>query len=312
MNVSFVIKKTLRLMISLLLFSFLLYGLLALSTGDPALGVLRRLGVNHVSPEALEATRVKLGMDGAFLERYFKWLLQCLQGNFGYSFQSNIAVRQLMVEKLSITIQLVSSAFIICLFMAVTIGSLIGNFPALNWLNQIVSVVLSFPIYWMAIATIFLFGVQLKLFPFVGSSTTWHLVLPIFVLSLSEGCYLTKMTGDLLSISAISERQTIAKFRHIKWYYRLFYQLKDVFVPLLTLSMTSLIHLFSGVIMIEIIFSISGIGKLLMEAISTRDYPVIQGITLLLACVTFILNYVVDLLIQKIDRRIQLERGGQA
>jgi peptide/nickel transport system permease protein len=64
--------------------------------------------------------------------------------------------------------------------------------------------------------------------------------------------------------------------------------------------------------MIEIIFSISGIGKLLMEAISTRDYPVIQGITLLLACVTFILNYVVDLLIQKIDRRIQLERGGQA
>ncbi|MED4766315.1 ABC transporter permease subunit, partial [Brevibacillus laterosporus] len=69
--------------------------------------------------------------------------------------------------------------------------------------------------------------------------------------------------------------------------------------------------LFGGTVMVEIIFSISGLGKLLMSAISTRDYPVIQGITLIIACVIFLLNYFVDLLIQKIDMRIQLDQGGE-
>ncbi|WP_236847773.1 ABC transporter permease subunit, partial [Brevibacillus laterosporus] len=93
------------------------------------------------------------------------------------------------------------------------------------------------------------------------------------------------MVSDLIVSSATSEQQIIAKFRGIKWYYRFYYQLKELFVPLISLYGNSLINLFGGTVIVEIIFSISGLGKLLMDAISTRDYPVIQGITLIIACV---------------------------
>lgn len=173
-------------------------------------------------------------------------------------------------------------------------------------MKQVLSVILSFPIYWLAILSIFLLGVKLKFFPFVGSSTSRHLILPTLVICLSEGSYLTKMVSDLILLVAESEKQKIAIFRGIKWYYRFYYQLKEVVIPLISLYGNSFIHLFGGTIMIEIIFSISGMGKLLMEAISTRDYPVIQGITLLVAIGTFLFNYLMDIVIQKVDSRIKL------
>lgn len=102
----------------------------------------------------------------------------------------------------------------------------------------------------------------------------------------------------------------IAGFRGIKWYYRFYYQLNELVVPLISLYGNSLTHLFGGTIMVEIIFSISGLGKLLMDAISTRDYPVIQGITLLIACGIFLFNYALDVFIQKVDSRIKISQGG--
>ncbi|ERM16115.1 MULTISPECIES: ABC transporter permease [Brevibacillus] len=311
MNKGFFFWKTLRLVVSLLLFSFLLYELLSFSTGDPALGVLRKLGVQHVSQEAIEEMRTRLGIDGNFLDQYFRWLLNSLKGDFGDSFMTNTPVLQIIAEKAAVTLKLIGISLVICIVFSLSLGGMIGNFPALKWLRQLLSVMLSFPIYWIAILAIFIFGVQLKWFPFVGSSSGRHLILPIFVICFSEGCYLSKMVSDLIVSSATSEQQIIAKFRGIKWYYRFYYQLKELFVPLISLYGNSLINLIGGTVIVEIIFSISGLGKLLMDAISTRDYPVIQGITLIIACVIFLLNYFVDLLIQKIDMRIQLDQGGE-
>lgn len=310
MDKAFLLKKTLRLLVSLLLFSLLLYGLLYLSTGDPALGVLRKLGGQNLSQKAIEETRARLGLDGNFIEQYFQWLLRIITGDFGRSFMTNQPVLPTIVEKCGITFKVIGLSFLLNLFVSLVCGSFIGNFSFFKWGKQVLSVMLSFPIYWLAVVVIFIFGVQLKWFPFVGSSSGKHLVLPILVIGLSEGSYLTKMVSDLIVSVAGSERQKIAKFRGIKWYYRFYYQLKELFVPLISLYGNSCTHLFGGTIMVEIIFSISGLGKLLMEAISTRDYPVIQGITLLIACGTFLLNYVLDIWIQKVDSRIQIDLGG--
>ncbi|NWL87928.1 ABC transporter permease [Paenibacillus sp. 79R4] len=311
MNKAFLLRKTLRLLMSLLLFSFLLYGLLYLSTGDPALGLLRRLGVQAASQQVIEETRAGLGINGGFWQQYIRWLFNMMQGDFGRSFMTNAPVLSAIVDKLAVTLQLMGSSFILYVAFSLGLGSLIGNFSFAQGLKPILSIVLSFPIYWLALLAIFIFGVQLKWFPFIGSSTSKHFMLPVIVICLSEGSYLAKMVGDLVGTVAHSERQVVAKFRGIKWYYRFYYQLKEVFVPLITLYGNSLTHLFGGTILIEIIFSISGLGKLLMDAISARDYPVIQGITLIVACATFLLNYLMDLLIEKMDSRIQIhpQRG---
>lgn len=310
MTKEFLLKKTLRLFSSLLLFSFLLYGLLYLSTGDPAVGVLRRLGGQNFSQEALAGVRVKLGISGNFFEQYFHWLVKLITGDFGHSFTTNQAVLPTILQKIEVTIQLISLSFIISFIVSLFLGSAVANFSSLKWLKQVLSILLSFPIYWLAIVAIFVLGVQLKWLPFVGSSTGKHLVLPMIVICLSEGSYLTKMVSDLIDPIKASERQKIAGFRGIKWYYRFYYQLNELVVPLISLYGNSLTHLFGGTIMVEIIFSISGLGKLLMDAISTRDYPVIQGITLLIACGIFLFNYALDVFIQKVDSRIKISQGG--
>ncbi|MCB5955555.1 ABC transporter permease [Enterococcus sp. CWB-B31] len=310
MKKRFLLKKTLHLLISLLFFTGLLYGLLYVSTGDPALGVLRRSGGQNVSLKTIEETRRKLGIDGNFFEQYFHWLGNILKGDFGYSFMTNVPVLQIIGEKASVTFKLLGISFIFSTIISLGSGSIIGNFSSLKWVQQILSVVLSFPIYWLSLVLIFILGVQLKWLPFVGSNSGKHLILPVMVICLSEGSYLTKMVSDLITLVSGSESQRIAKFRGVKWYYRFSYQLKESFVPLISLYGNSFTHLFGGTVMVEIIFSIAGLGKLLMEAISTRDYPVIQGITLFVACSTFLLNYIVDVFIQKVDSRIQINQGG--
>lgn len=306
MSNDFILKKTIRLLVSLLLFSFLLYGLLYLSIGDPALGVLQKLGEQNITQKMIKETRIRLGIEGSFFQQYFRWLLSLLKADLGKSFMTNVPVLQVINEKIWVTSKLLCLSFFSSFLLSIFWGSIIGNFLSLRWMKQILSVILSFPIYWIAIFLIFILGVKLKWLPFVGSSTSHHLVLPIIVICLSEGSYLTKMVGDLLLVVTETERQKIATFRGIKWYYRFYYQLKEIMVPLISLYGNRFIHLFGGTIMIEIIFSISGMGKLLMEAISTRDYPVIQGITLLVATGIFLFNYLMDMLIQKLDSRIHL------
>uniref|UniRef100_UPI0034D28C7F ABC transporter permease n=1 Tax=Klebsiella pneumoniae TaxID=573 RepID=UPI0034D28C7F len=268
--------------------------------------ILQKLGGQNISQKMIEETRIKLGIDGNFFKQYLRWLFSLLKGDLGNSFMTNTPVLQVINEKIWVTVRLLSLSFFSCFMLSLFFGSIIGNFPFLRWIKQVLSVILSFPIYWLAILSIFLLGVKLKFFPFVGSSTSRHLILPTLVICLSEGSYLTKMVSDLILLVAESEKQKIAIFRGIKWYYRFYYQLKEVVIPLISLYGNSFIHLFGGTIMIEIIFSISGMGKLLMEAISTRDYPVIQGITLLVAIGTFLFNYLMDIVIQKVDSRIKL------
>ncbi|MFC0404181.1 sodium:proton antiporter [Enterococcus ureilyticus] len=311
MSTHIFLKKTLRLIISMLLFTFILYGLLYLSTGDPALSVLRKLGVQTLSPEVIIETRTKLGIEGNFFDQYVHWLLNTLRGDLGHSFMNNLPVKTLLLEKFFVTFRLMSSSFILCIVLSLLIGGVIGNSSSYQWTKQIFSILLSFPIYWLAILAIFIFGVQLNWLPFVGSRSIRHFILPVLVISFAEGSYLTKMVSDLVATVAKSERQVLAKFRGIKCYYRYYYQLNELFVALISLYGTSLVHLFGSCVMIEIIFSISGFGKLLMDAISTRDYPVIQGITLVVACGTFILNYLIDLAIQKVDSRVVINQGGK-
>ncbi|MBK0038791.1 MULTISPECIES: ABC transporter permease [unclassified Enterococcus] len=309
MNVRILCRKTFRFLLSLLLFSVLLYGLLYLSTGDPAISLLRKSGTSNITTDALNQTRQALGLDQTFFVQYFRWLLLILQGNFGLSYMSGEPVLQTMIARSAITVTIIGWSFVINLLISLVAGTLIANSPVLRKGRSILVVCLSFPSYWIAIVCIFIFGVQLQWFPFVGSGTASHLVLPILVCMLSEGLYLIKIVSDLLSVSAESDLEWIAKRRRIPWLARRYYQINDNMVPLIALYANSLIRLFSITIMVEVIFSISGISKLLIDAISVRDYPMIQGVGLVIASIVFLINYLSDVLVLLCDERVMLHQG---
>ena len=137
-------KKTLQLIVSVFLFTMLLYGLLILSTGDPALRVLRKFGIQTVSANNLSEIREKLGIKENFFQSYFYWLFQVLRGNLGTSFMTDQSVRQLLVEKSMVTIRLISLTFFISCPFSLLLGSWIGNKPFLRGINQLLAIILSF------------------------------------------------------------------------------------------------------------------------------------------------------------------------
>lgn len=311
MRVGFFTRKTLRLIISLFIFTILLYGLLYLSTGDPAVSVLRKLGNQQITQQALTKTRSSLGLDGTFITQYFNWLGQLLKGDFGVSFMTGDSVLKTIALQGVVTFKIIGYSFLFNFLFSISFGTWIANHSVLKKGRSLLTVILSFPSYWTSIVVIFIFGVQLKWFPFVGSSDFKHLILPLVVCFLSEGLYLTKMVSDLLSLTVLSQQQQIAKRRGLSWSVRWFYQVNENIIALISLYATSLIHLFSVTVMIEVIFSISGIGKLLIDAISVRDYPIIQGVSLLIAGMVFLINYLSDLIVLLVDKRVSLEQGEQ-
>ncbi|MBE9908909.1 ABC transporter permease [Enterococcus casseliflavus] len=309
MNVCILCRKTFRFLLSLLLFSALLYGLLYLSTGDPAISLLRKSGTSNITTDALNQTRQALGLDQTFFVQYVRWLQLILEGNFGLSYMSGEPVLQTMINRSAVTVTIIGWSFVINLLISLVAGTLIANSAILQKGRSILVVCLSFPSYWIAIVCIFIFGVQLQWFPFVGSGTARHLVLPILVCLLSEGLYLIKIVSDLLRASAESDLEWIAKRRLISWFARRYYQINENMVPLIALYANSLIRLFSITIMVEVIFSISGISKLLIDAISVRDYPMIQGVGLVIASIVFLINYLSDVLVLLFDKRVVLQQG---
>lgn len=169
----------------------------------------------------------------------------------------------------------------------------------------------SMPEYWLAILFVYYFGIRLQWFPFVGSSSWLHFVLPVTVLVIVEGCHIILMTAHLIEGTLKSEAYQLTLLRGFKLKHRIYVQIKEIFAPLITIMINSTIHLFGKVVILEVIFSMSGIGKLLITAINQRDYPLIQGIIMLVIVTIMLTNYLGDILIIKNEPRIHRKQLTQ-
>ncbi|MGT2910580.1 ABC transporter permease [Streptococcus cameli] len=310
----FILQKTLRLIVSLLVFSFLLHVLLRFSVGDPALGFLRRAGVESSSQQQLAEVRQLLGLEGNLFETYIVWLKSALMGDFGVSFVHKKPALLLFGERFLTSLGIILPAYLVNILLSLVLGGMLANVKKeknFSFLSSFFTILVSTPVYCSSFLLIYLFGIQFQFLPFVGSQTPLHFILPVMCLVISEGAYLSKMSMDLFYENKQSERQLMARFRKMKWYYIWLYQIRELLIPLVTLWVQAFQHLFGMILLIESIFSIFGVGQLLLESILSRDYPVIQCITCLLACLTFLLYYSLDVLLQVIDNRICLIKGEE-
>ncbi|MBP0462973.1 ABC transporter permease [Roseomonas sp. PWR1] len=299
---------------TLLILSFLIFGLQQLMPGDPALILA---GEERGDPAVLAAIRAELGLDRPIHEQYLLWMGKVLTGDFGFSWRIRVPVSELILAKLPVTFQLASMAFVIAVLIGVPLGILSAvkkDTPA-DWAaNGAALFGISTPNFWLGIMMILLFSVELGWLPPSGyvpiSEDPWQslatTIMPAFVLGTGVASVLMRHTRAAM-LTALSQdyvrtaRAKGLKERVVVWKHAL----RNALIPVVTLGAIEFGRLLAGAVLTEQIFTIPGFGKLIVDAVFNRDYPVVQGVVLATALIFVLLSLVADMLYMAINPRLR-------
>ncbi|KAB2920705.1 MAG: ABC transporter permease [Hyphomicrobiaceae bacterium] len=309
----YVIRRLLATIPVIGMVAFFVFSLLYLTPGDPAAVIAGDIATN----EDIERIRQKLGLDQPFLTRFGTWAWAVLHGDLGISIFTNLPVTQLIGQRVGPTLSLA----LCTLFVAVAISVPLGVFAAwkagrlVDRLVMLFSVLgFSMPVFVLAYMLIYLFAIELDWLPVQGYTPlreglwAWlrHLILPSIALGTIYIALIARITrATMLEILA----QDYVRTAHAKGLapnaVLMRHALKNAAVPIVTVIGIGVALLISGVVVTESVFAIPGIGRLTVDAILRRDYPIIQGVILLFSAVYVLVNLLVDLSYKLFDPRIQ-------
>jgi peptide/nickel transport system permease protein len=299
---------------TLLILSLLVFGLQQLMPGDPALIMA---GEERGDPEVLAQIRAELMLDRPVWEQYLAWLFRLLHGDLGYSWRIRQPVTELILQKLPVTLQLGFMAFLIAVAIGVPLGvlSAVKRDRPLDWIaNGLALAGISTPNFWLGIMMILLFSVQLGWLPpsgYVPLTEDWRqslatTIMPAFVLGNSIAGVLMRHTRAAMlgalgqdyvrtaRAKGLPERVVVAK-----------HALRNALIPVVTLGTIELGKLLAGAVLTEQIFTIPGFGKLIVDAVFNRDYPVVQGVVVVTAVIFVLLSLLSDLLYMLVNPRLR-------
>ncbi|WP_110947989.1 ABC transporter permease [Pseudomonas bohemica] len=299
---------------TLLLISIAVFAMIRLIPGDPALLMLGDMA----DPTRLAALRQSLGLDQPLAVQYLIWLKAVLSGDLGVSITSGQAVLPLILERFSVSATIVLSAVLLAALIAVPLGMLAAwkqdSFLDLGLVTS-ATLLLSVPGFWMGLLLLYVFGLELGWFPVVGyvsfkedfGKALAYVVLPIATLVLHESGVIIRMarasTIEVLRLDYIAHaRAKGLSERSVLWGHAL----RNAFAPTWTLIGLILGNLLGGIAVIETVFTIPGIGRLMVDSIYARDYPVLQGSLLLITFVYVLVNLLVDLMYPLFDPRVKI------
>jgi peptide/nickel transport system permease protein len=295
--------------------SALVFVVVRVLPGDPALVIIGAEG----TPEAAARLREALGLNRPIAVQYIEWLAGALRGDLGRSLQYDVSVGQLIASRLPVTLPLTLMAALLMVVTAVPLGLYAArrHRRAGDYLAMIVSQIgIAIPGFWAGLLLILLFSVHLGWVPsggFAGWSTgLWpgvrSLLLPAIALGLFQAAVLVRATrSSMLDVlredyvrtaraKGVSELAVIGK-----------HTLRNALIPIVTVAGVQLGQLMAGAIILESVFALPGLGRLALGAITARDLPVVQGVTLFVASSIVLVNFVVDLLYVVLDPRIRYE-----
>jgi peptide/nickel transport system permease protein len=299
---------------TLLILSFMIFGLQQLMPGDPALILA---GEERGDPVVLAQIRAELRLDRPVWEQYLFWMWDVLRGDLGFSWRIRMPVAQLILEKLPVTAQLATMAFVIGIALGVPLGilSAVRRDTAADWIANAVALFgISTPNFWLGIMLILLFSVQLGWLPPSGYVPLWEdpvqslatTIMPAFVLGTGVASVLMRHTRAAM-LTALSQdyvRTARAKGLSEKSVVRR-HALRNALVPVVTLGTIEFGRLLAGAVLTEQIFTIPGFGKLVVDAVFNRDYPVVQGVVLTTALIFVTLSLIADMLYMAINPRLR-------
>ncbi|CAM4227727.1 nickel ABC transporter permease [Saccharibacillus endophyticus] len=304
------LRKFSEVFIFLLFIMFVSFLFIRLAPGDPVLTILN-VDELSVSQEQVEAMREKMGFNDPLLVQFGSWLLDFVRLDFGNSYSTGQPVMQTLMGALPATVELTLGALLVMLFIAVPLGSLSAVYRG-SWIDTVsrmLSIVgAAVPSFWLGLILIDLFGVRFGNLPTMGRDGFASLILPCVTLGLAISSVYVRLLRSSLLDSLSQEFVRSARARglsegRIFWLHALRHSLP----PVITVFGVSLGSLIGGVVVIEVLFAYPGIGKLVVDAIRQRDYPLIQGYILIMAVVVFIVNTAVDLSYRYLNPEMKLK-----
>ena len=311
----FIVRRLLASIPVLFLVSLITFGLLWLVPGDPASIFLDA----SATEEALARVRRELGLDRPFLLRMGEWYLRLFQGDLGTSLLLNRSVTSAIFERLPVTLSLTGLAFLFSVLLGVAAGMLAAvrhGRMADQSMMTLALLGLSIPEFWLGLVLIWLVAVLLPIFPpgdyvaFATNPLQWarHIALPTFTLACVQMGFVARMTrSSMLEVLGQDFVRTARAKGLPEPYVVIRHGLVNAMVPIVTVMGIMVGALLGGAVVVEQVFSIPGMGRLIIGAVLSRDFPLIQGGLLFLALIYLLVNLVVDLLYGVIDPRVRLE-----
>lgn len=301
----YLVRRLLQSLLVLFGVSFVVFAILFL-TGDPAAVLLPP----EATAEDIRRFREAMGLDDPFLVQYARWLAGAVRGDFGTSIRHGEPAFRLVLERMPATLELAGAGLALALALAVPAGvvSAVRRNTPLDYLATVVALLgQSMPTFWLGIMLILLFSVQLNLLPSSGRGSLEHLVLPALTLGLFTTARITRLTrsGMLEVLGQDYVRTARAKGvaePPVVWKHAF----KNAAIPIVTIVGLELGTLLGGSVITETIFAWPGVGRLSVQAIYNRDYPVVQAAVFLLASTFVVINLLVDVVYTYLDPRIRL------
>lgn len=310
----YILKRIGSLILSLIVASLVIFTIIEIAPGDPASFML---GIN-AQPETLAALRTELGLDASKPQRYFDWVRGMLVGDFGTSYTYRTPVSEMVADRISVSIPLALLALALSVVIAIPAGvyaaarrGQTGDTAVLGATQMGVAI----PNFWFAMMLVLVFAIHLRWFP-SGGFPGWDksvtgslkaLTLPAIALALPQAAILTRvMRSALLDVlgedfmrtaraKGLSPRQTL--WRH---------GLRNAMIPVLTILGLQFSFLFAGTIIIEQVFYLPGLGRLIFQSISARDLIVVESVVMLVVFGVILINFIVDLAYVLVDPRLRL------
>jgi peptide/nickel transport system permease protein len=310
--IAYILRRLLLTIPTLLLVSIIVFGLIRLIPGDPAEVMMGP----DADPASIASLHHQMGLDEPLPMQFFAWAGRTLHGDLGVSIATGEPVVRLIVTRFQLTAAIVLMSVLLATLIAVSLG-MIAAWRRNSGLDLAVvggaTIVLAVPSFWLGLVLLLVFGLKLGWLPVVGyvpfsdgvGAALLFLILPIVTLTITESGVLTRMMRasaiDVLSqeyvtharAKGLPERTVLA--RHV---------FPNAFAPTLTLVGLSLGHLLGGIAVIETVFTLPGLGRLMVDSVLARDYPVVQGCLLFTAVIYVAVNLAVDMLYPIFDPRV--------
>ena len=304
--IKYILKRILYLIPVMLLVTLIVFFLMSITKGDPA----RIVVGESASLEEVEAMREEMGLNDAFLIRYLRYVRDLfLHGDLGTSYKSGLPVMAEITSALPSTIKLSLAAIVIAILVGIPIGivSATRQYSFFDNFTMILGLIgISMPVFWLGLLLILLFAVKLKWLPPSGLTSFRHVILPAFTLGTQSIAVFARTTpSSMLEVIRQDYIRTVRAKGQKESRITLDHVLRNALVPIVTVVGIQFGNLLGGAVLCETIFSINGVGRLMVNAIKQRDFPVVQGGVLFISLAFCLINLLIDILYAFLDPKIK-------
>jgi peptide/nickel transport system permease protein len=314
---TYIIRRLIQSVFVLIIVTLLVFFTMNLLPGDPILIFMSSGELKNTSLQEIEVLRHEFGLDRPLLVQYFDWLGGVIYGDFGISIIQREPVMKEITRRLPITLLLSSIALVISTIVGIPAGVVCAVRRG-KWIDTTVTIIanagITIPVFWLGIMLIYLFALNLGWLPVQGYTSPFtdftksirQMIMPVFCLSIFSVSSITRQTrSSMLEVMKQDYIRTAWAKGLREWLVILRHGLKNGLIPIVTLLGMSFSFIIGGSVLVENVFNIPGVGRLVVNAVFVQDYPVVQGFVLIVAVIVLLSNLIVDISYGWLDPRIR-------